>query len=42
MEHPDHGDAIIDMVEEAGEMLPVKLMADRLNHEVSSLRNGVL
>lgn len=42
MEHPEHGDAVLDMVEEAGSMLSVKLMADRLNHDVSSLRNGVL
>lgn len=42
MDHPEHGDAILDMVEREGGTLPVKLMADRLNHEVSSLRDGVL
>lgn len=41
MEHPEHGDAIIEMMNKEG-ALPVQLMVDRLNHEVSSLRDGVL
>jgi hypothetical protein len=42
MEHPEHGDAILDMVEEAGEMLPLELLKGRLNHDVQPLREGFL
>jgi hypothetical protein len=42
MEHPEHGDAILDMVEREGKALPAKLMADRLNHDVQPLSEGIL
>lgn len=42
MDHPEHGDAIIDLIEREGRALPAELIAERLHHEVQPLREGVL
>lgn len=42
MDHPEHGDALLDMIEEAGGILPMELIKGRLNHDVQSLREGFL
>lgn len=42
VEHPDRADEILGMIKDAGHLLPVELVDARFNHEVQSIRDGVL
>ena len=42
MDHPEHSDAIREIVEREGKALPVEVIKGRLDHEVQSLRDGFL